>query len=132
MPHIVAHSSIKLVKCIIFRIYSERCAWQCLPCVLKSFVHPLGHFVNSRLFLVTRQQVCFVEYDDHAGAGELTNQKALCCLCLHTFHNVNHQHHQINDLSTWMQAHRWETYKFNNDKQNRVKSSLQDGKREQK
>lgn len=73
---------------------------KCVPSVLKSFVHPFGHLVNCTLYLVTRQQVYFVEDDDHAGAGELAYQKALCCLRLHTFDNVNHQHHQINDLRT--------------------------------
>lgn len=61
---------------------------------------PLGHFLNGGLSLVGRQQVGLVQDDHHARAGELSDQQTLGRLRLDPLHNVHHQHHQVNDLSS--------------------------------
>ena len=51
-------------------------------------------------------KVNFIKNDNHFITGDLTNDKALCCLRLYSFVDVHHQDHKINNLSSTLKVRR--------------------------
>lgn len=59
------------------------------------------HSFDGSLAFFGRQQVDLVEDDQHAVAGDFTDDETLGRLRLHALGHVDHQHHHVDDLRPW-------------------------------
>ena len=67
-------------------------------CLLEGKLQLLGHLLQHSNALLRRQQVSLIEDNQHGGADNLSNHKALCCLRLDALGTVNNKDHEVDDL----------------------------------